>query len=50
MKHVLVKTILIIMDKLTRNRVLWDIVGLRRVPRGADKAKKNFPSCRVGWG
>ena len=40
------------MGKLTRNKVLWDIVGFCRVPMGGDEAKKNFSSYRVGrgWG
>ena len=38
------------MGKLIRNKVLWDIVGFRRVPRGGNEAKKNFSSYKVGQG
>ena len=44
MKHVLLKTIVIVVGKLTRNRVLWGGVGFCRTPRG----KKNFPIMQGG--
>ena len=44
MKHVLLKTIVIVVGKLTRNRVLWGRVGFCRTPRG----KKNFPIMQGG--
>ena len=37
MKQVLLKTIVIVMGKLTRSRVLQDGVGLHGAPRGWDK-------------
>ena len=52
MKQVLLKTIVIVVGKLIRSRVLWGGVGLRRAPRVEDGARKILPSCGAGrgWG
>ena len=41
-KHVLLKKIVIIVDKLTRSRVLGSGAGICRAPKGVDGTKKNF--------
>ena len=50
MKHVLLKTIVIVVDKLTRSRVLQGGAGLRGAPLGGDGARKFSLSCEAGWG
>ena len=52
MKQVLLKTIVIVVGKLTRSRVLRGGVGLREAPRGGDETRKFSPSCGVSreWG
>ena len=47
-KQVLLKTIVIVVSKLTRSRVLRGGVGLRGALRGGDGVRKFFPSCKVG--
>ena len=42
------KTIAIVVDKLTRSRVLWGGAGLRGAPRGRDEARKFSLSCEAG--
>ena len=42
MKQVLLKTIVIVVGKLTKSRVLRDEIGLCRAPRGGDEVKKKF--------
>ena len=44
-KQVLLKTIVIVMGKLTKSRVLRGEAGLRGALRGGDEARKFFPSC-----
>ena len=44
MKHVLLKTIVIVVGKLTSSRVLRGGLGLREAPRGEDGARKFFLS------
>ena len=51
------KTIVIVVGKLTRSRILWGGVGwggagLCKAPKGRDEARKFSPSCgaRRGWG
>ena len=34
--------------KLTRSRVLWDRMELRKAPRSRDGARKFSPSCKAG--
>ena len=48
MKQVLLKIIVIIVDKLTRNRVLRDRARLRGAPRGGDGTRKFSLSCEAG--
>ena len=52
MKQVLLKTIIIVVGKLIRSKVLQGGAGLRGVLRGGDGGKKNFSIMqgRVGWG
>ena len=52
MKQVLLKTIVIVVGKLTRSRILWCGAGLCKAPKGRDEARKSSPSCgaRRGWG
>ena len=52
MKQVLLKKVVIIVDKLTKSRVLRGGAGIRRALRGRDGATKFSPSCRAGrrWG
>ena len=47
MEHVLLKTIVIVVGKLTRSRVLQGGAGLYRAPRAGDGAKKFPPSCEA---
>ena len=42
------KTIVIVMSKLIRSRVLRGGTSLRGAPRGGDGARKFFPSCEAG--
>ena len=49
-KQVLLKKIVIIVGKLTRNRVLQDETGLCRAPRDKNGAKKISSLCGVGMG
>ena len=46
MKQVLLKTIVIVVGKLTRSRVLRCGAGLCGAPRGRDKVRQNH----TGWG
>ena len=50
MKQVLLKTIVIVVGKLTRSRVLRSGAGLCRVSRGGDEVRKFSPSREVGRG
>ena len=52
MKQILLKTIVIVVDKLTRSRVLRDGARLCEAPRSGDKVRQFSPSCGVerGWG
>ena len=50
MKQVLLKTIVIVVGKLIKSRVLRDGMGLCEAPRGGDEVKKNFLSCGAGRG
>ena len=52
MKQILLKIIVIIVDKLTRSRVLRDGARLCKAPRSGDEVRKFSPSCGVerGWG
>ena len=45
MKQVLLKKVVIIVDKLTKSRVLRGGVGIHRALRGRDGATKFSPSC-----
>ena len=42
------KIIVIVVDKLTKSRVLRDRTGLRGAPRGGDRARKFFLSYGTG--
>ena len=50
-KQVLFKTIVILLDKLTRYRVLQGKAGLRGASKGGNGVKKISLSCRAerGW-
>ena len=52
MKQVLLKTIVIVVGKLTRSRVLRGRAVFCGALRGRDKARKFSPSCEAGrgWG
>ena len=52
MKHVLLKTIVIVVGKLTRSRVLRGRAVFCGASRGRDRARKFSPSCEAGrgWG
>ena len=45
-----IKTIVIIVGKLTKNRVLWGGAVVCEAPRSRDRARKFSPSCGAGWG
>ena len=47
MKQVLLKTIVIVVGKLTRSRVLRGGARLRGAPRGGDEARKFSLSCEA---
>ena len=47
MEHVLLKTIVIVVGKLTRSRVLQGGAGLCGAPRAGDGSKKFSPSCEA---
>ena len=50
MKQVLLKTIVIVVGKLTRSRVIWGGAGFHKASRGRDGVRKFSLSCGVGRG
>ena len=50
MKQVLLKTIVIVVGKLTRSRVLRGRAVFCGASRGRDRARKFSPSCEAGRG
>ena len=50
MNQILLKIIVIVINKLTKSRVLRYRIGIRDAPRGENGVGKFFPLYRVGWG